>query len=476
MTATVRLLARHTATFVIAMLAGKEVVSREAAETAHLIARQRARSEEVDTVKPAAISEDGRLIAFVASDPLVADGRCCTNIYVLDRSNGTLTRESERPDGTSVQADSQAPSVSAAGGVIAFETVASIPSAPDAHPVSLHIVVRTRRDGTLRTPVAMDGAAPDGLTRQPALSADGRAVAFTSDATNLTPDGDANGDRTDVFLWRLDSSNITRVSVANDGLSHPGGASHSPSVSGNGELVAFASTAQLVPDDTNAVIDVYLRDLRQARTVLVSRAADGQAADSASYSPALSADGRYVAFTSRAGNLVPNDHNGDNDVFIRDLTTGTTSLMSATSKGASANAASGRPAVSADGRWVVYQSLASNLGSKPGCLSSGHDRNLLPDIYLLDRVMGCVSRISASPLEEWWNASVAPAIAGSGRVVLFSSTHPVGPDDLSTDLDLFEAAPAVPGERPRMAPSFASSPPDRGLAPTKCSRRLAFCQ
>jgi Tol biopolymer transport system component len=418
------------------MLAAGEVVTHEITEPARLVARQRIRSDHMKAVKPAAISQDGRLVAFVAEDALFDGSRCCRNIYMLDRSDGTLTRESRNPDGTSARADSEAPSLSATGDVIAFETEAPIGRAIDAYPVPIHIVVRNRHDGAVRTPLAVDGDVPNGLTSEPALSADGRTVAFTSNATNLTTGGSATGDGTDVYLWRIDDSSVTRVSVADGVRSQPVGASHSARVSADGGFVAFASTAQLVSDDTNAVSDVYLRDLRHARTILVSRGMDGRAAVGASYAPALSADGRYVAFTSRAGNLAPNDHNQDTDVFLRDLATGTTSLVSATFQGASANAASDRPALSANGRWVVYQSLASNLGSKPGCPPIGRDRNLLPDIYLLDRVTGCVSRVRGSPFEDWWNASVAPAIAGSAQVIVFSSTYPVG-DEATTDVNLF---------------------------------------
>jgi len=354
---------------------------------------------------------------------------------VLDRVTGTLTLESVDADGAVPHADSRSPNLTADGEVIAFETLASIPRMTYAEP--LHIVVRNRREAILRIPMGPDGTVPNASTSEPALSANGCAVAFTSTATNLIPGSESNRHETNVFLWRFDDGSITRVSVGSNGVPQPGGASHSPSIVADGELVAFTSTARLVPADTNSVADVYLRDLRQSRTVLVSAADGGRSADGPSYSPALSADGRYVAFTSRADNLAPNDHNDDNDIYIRDLVTETTMLVSTTAKGASANAASSRPAISADGRWIVFQSLASNLGSRPGCLPVGRDQNLLPDIYLFDRITGCVSRISGSATDEWWNASVAPAIAGSGETILFSSTHPGGDDDLSADFDLF---------------------------------------
>jgi Tol biopolymer transport system component len=422
------------APFAIVMLAAADGRTHEFIGTVHAIARQRIFSAQVYTTKSAAISRDGQLIAFVADDALPGTNRCCRNISVLDRSTGALTLESGDPGGITPMADSDAPTLSAAGEFVAFETLAPIPSVFDGRVGTLHVVVRNRRDGTLRTPLALDGGPPDGITSQPALSADGAAVAFTSEATNLVPDIHIHGPA--VFVWRLDSSTITQVNVASDGLPRSG-ASHTPSISAVGDLIAFVSTARLVPEDENAVSDVYVRDVTHGRTMLVSRAVDGRAADGQSYSPALSADGRYVAFTSRAGNLVSNDHNQESDVYVRDLATATTSLVSATAHGTAANAGSSRAALSENGRWIVFQSQASNLGSRHGCPATGRDQNLLSDIYLFDQVTGCVSRISGSPSGDWWNPSVAPSISGLGEVIVFSSTQPAGDDDLSTDVDLF---------------------------------------
>jgi hypothetical protein len=93
--------------------------------------------------------------------------------------------------------------------------------------------------------------------------------------------------------------------------------------------------------------------------------------------------------------------------------------------------------LSADGRLVVFQSVASNLGSESGCPPAAYDTNLLPDIYLLDRGTRCVSRLSGSPAADWWSPSVAPAIDGAGRIVLFSSTQPVD-REVASDFNLFE--------------------------------------
>jgi Tol biopolymer transport system component len=253
----------------------------------------------------------------------------------------------------------------------------------------------------------------------------------------LVSEPDANRRQTDIYLWRLDNATITRISVDGKGVQPAKGASHSASISRDGELIAFVSTARLAPEDTNDVGDVYLRDVARGLTSLVSRGADGKLPSGASYSPALSADGHYVAFVSKADNLVPRDRNRESDVFVYDVKGESTTLVSASSKGEAANADSRQPAMSADGRHVVYQSMASNLGSGSGCPRTARDTNLLPDVYLFDRATRCVVRISGSAAKEWWTPSVAPAIDGAGAVVGFSSTEPIGEDDLSTDFDLF---------------------------------------
>ena len=165
--------------------------------------------------------------------------------------------------------------------------------------------------------MATDGTQANGDSASPAISADGRYVAFGSDASNLVP-GDTNG-TSDVFVRDLRSGTTQRVSVATDGT-QANGDSDSPAISADGRYVAFASYASnLVPGDTNGTADVFVRDLRSGTTRRVSVATDGTQANGDSGSPAISADGRYVAFESDASNLVPGDTNHCVDVFVRDL-------------------------------------------------------------------------------------------------------------------------------------------------------------
>ena len=412
-----------------------------AREEARLLAWQRIRSSDVATLEPPSLSQNGRLVAFVAGRSERRGRSCCPHVYVLDRITGAVTQESVNADWTSLTGDSAAPRLSADGRMIAFEILAeSLLPAQGSRP-GRRVIVRDRLTGSMRTPGAA-GAAPNGETSQAALSGSGLAVVFTSDATNLAKGHDTDGGETDVYLWRLDADTIERVSVHGDGAQPSSGASHFPSINGEGDLVAFVSAARLVPEDTNNVLDVYLRDVRRGRTSLVSRGAAGTPADAASFSPALSADGRYVAFVSMATNLGATDRNDDSDIYIHDVAMGATTLVSATARGEAANSGSRRPALSADGRLVVFQSVASNLGSTTGHPSTSRDTNLLPDIYLLDRGTQCVTRISGSPAADWWSPSVAPAIDGAGTIVLFSSTHPVD-GEVTNDFDLFEHL--VPG-------------------------------
>ena len=333
-----------------------------AREEARLLAWQRIRSSDVATLEPPSLSQNGRLVAFVAGRSERRGRSCCPHVYVLDRITGAVTQESVNADWTSPTGDSAAPRLSADGRMIAFEILAeSLLPAQGSRP-GRRVIVRDRLTGSMRTPGAA-GAAPNGETSQAALSGSGLAVVFTSDATNLAKGHDTDGGETDVYLWRLDADTIERVSVHGDGAQPSSGASHFPSINGEGDLVAFVSAARLVPEDTNNVLDVYLRDVRRGRTSLVSRGAAGTPADAASFSPALSADGRYVAFVSMATNLGATDRNDDSDIYIHDVAMGATTLVSATARGEAANSGSRRPALSADGRLVVYQSVASNLGS-----------------------------------------------------------------------------------------------------------------
>jgi len=195
----------------------------------------------------------------------------------------------------------------------------------------------------------------------PSISGNGWYVAFESDATNIVA-GDTNGVR-DIFVRDVrdtQSGATTRVSVANDGAQSDGG-SWSASISADGRYVVFYSSAtNLVNGDTNGYDDVFLHDTQTGETTRVSVSTGGTEGNGLSHSPSISFDGRYVAFQSLATNLVANGHSGS-EVFLRDTVNNTTILLSVAEDGAPGDGGSENPSISADGRYVVFQSGATNL-------------------------------------------------------------------------------------------------------------------
>jgi len=245
------------------------------------------------------------------------------------------------------------------------------------------------------------------------ISGDGRFVAYYSDATNLVS-GDSN-ETGDVFLRYMDARSQTRVSTTYSGGSG-NDFSAGPAVSATGRFVAYYSRAlNIVPGDTNGTYDVFVRDFGFGGTVVrASVTSSGGQANGASSGPAISADGRFVAFASSATNLVTGDTNGVGDVFVRDLVAGTTEIVSVSTAGQMANGASGGAAISGDGRYVAFLSVASNL--------VGDDRNGMQDVFVRDRVMHTTERVSVpATFGQANNNSFTVDISGDGRFVAFDS-------------------------------------------------------
>lgn len=244
------------------------------------------------------------------------------------------------------------------------------------------------------------------------ISADGSVVAFSSFADNLVP-GDTNG-MIDVFVRDLPTSITTRVSV-NAGDKQGNGHSDHPAISADGRYVVFESEAtNLVPADKNNVTDVFIYDRQTEQISRVSVSSSGEAGNGASRGPSLSADGRYVAFHSGATNLVSGDTNGVDDVFVHDRQTGQTTRVSVGPGGAQGNGGSVVADISADGRFVVYESDADNLVSD--------DTNGVRDVFLFDRNSGTTTRLSVSWMGEQANDwSSSAAISANGRDVAFRS-------------------------------------------------------
>src|SRR5256884_1283871 len=207
-------------------------------------------------------------------------------------------------------------------------------------------------------PVASGGSSDSSAS---VISTDGRFVLFLSSANNLVTNDD-NGKFVDVFLRDRTNGVTTLVSVNQTGVGGGNGNSVSPAISTNGRYVVFESEASnLVAKDTNGVSDVFVRDLQTGTTTLISVNSAGAGGNGPSTSPLISPEGRYLAFVSAAGDLVANDTNNATDIFVRDLQNTTTTLVSVSRDGAtSGNGASDWPTMTPDGGGVAFGSKATD--------------------------------------------------------------------------------------------------------------------
>ncbi|MBW3665608.1 MAG: hypothetical protein KY469_21135 [Actinobacteria bacterium] len=268
-----------------------------------------------------------------------------------------------------------------------------------------------------------------------ALSADGRLVAFTSRASDLWP-GDDN-DLFDVFVLDRERGVVELVSATPDG--QPAGAFAELDLTPDGRVVAYASWSdEIVPGDVNDTFDVFVHDRDSGDTELISVATDGTPGDWGSDYPAMTPDGRYVAFASSATTLVNDDGNGTtSDVFVRDRVAGTTELVSVSNEGVQGNGASITPAISADGRFVAFESAATNLVADD--TNGTVDVRLGRDIFVHDRHEGTTRRVSVASDGTGSNSwSQFADISADGRYVVFRSwgTNLV-PQDQNASLDVF---------------------------------------
>jgi len=313
------------------------------------------------------ISANGRFVAFNSrSTNLVpGDTNGTSDVFVHDRQTGTTERVSVDNTGNQGNGGSGVVAISADGRFVAFVSTATNLVPGDTNGV-LDVFVHDRQTGTTER-VSVDSAGDQGNSYSGTIirdygvtmSADGRFVAFVSAATNLVA-GDTNG-VADVFVHDRQTRTTERVSVDSAGT-EGNGASILSEISADGRFVAFWSSAtNLVPGDTNGVADVFVHDRQTRITERVSIDSAGNQANGVSTYSAISADGRFVAFVSSATNLVPGDTNGGQDVFVHDRRTGTTERVSVDSAGTESNGSSERPAISADGRFVAFWSSATNL-------------------------------------------------------------------------------------------------------------------
>ncbi len=295
-----------------------------------------------------AMSADGRFI-------VVANA----GIVVYDRQTAKSERVDVSSTGTVANKLSLLPAINANGRYVAFLSEATnlVPNSNN----TVGVFVHDRQTGiTTKVSVSSSGEQANGASfTRPSINADGRFVAFGSEATNLVAN-DTNGSVPDVFVRDRQLAHTEIVSVDSNGQQL--GASNTPAISADGQHVCFGG------------VIIYVHDRGTGQTELASVASDGTPANGGSEECAISADGRYIAFFSGATNLAARDSNGLEDIFWHDMLTGKTERVSVASNGAQSNGASLYPAISADGLFVAFWSAASNL--------TANDPNKTDDIYL----------------------------------------------------------------------------------------------
>lgn len=269
----------------------------------------------------------------------------------------------------------------------------------------------------------------NGTSEWPSMSLNGRYTIYHSDAPNLVPNDTNNAQ--DVFVYDRLTRTTNRVSLGIGGV-QGNNRSGFGDVSADGRYITFHSEAtNLVPNDTNNSWDVYFRDLQTGEFERISVTSSGQQGNATSIFPDISDDGRFITFYSEATNLVPNDTNGVEDIFLHDRLAGTTERISVSSGGVQANGRSIFPNISSDGRYVVYDSDASNLVA--------NDTNNVTDVFLFDRLTATTRRISVTTTsQQAAGRSSYPVIAANNRQVTFVSFAPnMHPDDPAPNGDIY---------------------------------------
>ena len=359
------------------------------------------------------ITPDGRYVGFSsdASDLIGGDTNHTSDAFVLDRQAGTLVRASVDSSGTQGNGESDLAAISDNGRYVVFDTQATN-LFPNDQNGTWDIVVHDLVTGaTTNANVGSNGAQGNSVGGGGAISSDGRYVAFWSYSSLVT--GDTNN-AADIFLRDLQAGTTTRLSVATSGTQGDHD-SVSPAMTPDGRFVAFESSADnLVPGDDNGVSDVFVRDVQNGTTRMASVDSNGVLGNANSVEAAISADGRYVAFLSLASNLVPGDTNGTWDVFVHDMTTGTTTRVNVASNGTQADGPSDYVRISSNGRFVTFDSDATNLVPA--------DTNGMTDFFLHDRLTGSTERASVDTGGVQGNQpSYHGGISTDGRFVAFDS-------------------------------------------------------
>jgi Tol biopolymer transport system component len=413
------------------------------------------------------LSPDGRYVAFISSatNLVLGDTNRKVDVFVSDVQTGSIVRASVSNNGAQAIKNCINPAISGDGRFIVFESDASNLVPGDTNDDG-DVFLKDLQTGDI-TRLSVSASGEETINNfegtnyvfRPAISADGRTVAFMSYADRLVP-GDTN-EKMDIFLRHLDTGSIERVSVTASGAEGNGN-SYSPSLSADGRYVAFRSEASnLIPMDTFGASDIFVKDTLTGAVQIASTSATGLLGDNnTDFDPVISADGRYVVFASFAANLMPNDKNQTSDIFIKDLKTGDIRRASVSASGEEAHNAeiitSDLPSISADGRYVAFDSKANNLVP--------NDTNALPnnpttgtDVFVKDMQTGAIRRVTLSPSGKQFSGNSymhKVSLSSDGQTVAFVSKDPDlvagdtnGIEDIFVASDVFAGATTpLPGD------------------------------
>jgi Tol biopolymer transport system component len=363
------------------------------------------------------LSSDGRYVAFQseASNLVQRDHNGVSDVFVKDRYTGRVDRVSSTSDGHEGDGASyDPPGVSADARFVAFVSSATNLVPGDANGVD-DVFIKDRRTGKLTmVSSTVDGTSGNAASYgSPSISANGRFVAFRSDASNLVPN-DTNK-VADVFVKDVRTGAIERASTAADGTQGDKLVVHGTAISADGRYVVFPSSAtNLVPGDTNASVDMFVKDRQTGAIIRANTSATGAQTTSYTLMPTITADGTKVAFVAWGDTLIPGDTEDTPDVFVKDLRTGAITRVNTSSDGTVSESEPYAPVLSADGRWLAFSSLASNLVR--------HDTNNVDDVFVKNLRTGETRRVSVSAFgRQGDNFSTTPSLSADGRVVAFSS-------------------------------------------------------
>lgn len=406
------------------------------------------------SIEKPGVSDDGRFVVYSSKAPNLVDndGNNLSDVFYWDNLTRTTVCVSVTSGPTPVPADGASgfPSISGDGRYVCFQSRATnltLESNDSPFPQKQHIYIRDMQLGVTKLVDKSTGDQTGLKANQDSANAEisknGVWVVFESAATNLdgsTAPGDFDDDAlVDIYVREWNSGNFDTfpVSVASNllGGAKGNGDSGSASISADGLRIAFQSVAtNLIPDfsvfgpDNGATPDVFMRDMTAGTTIRVSVANPSSVSyphpDGSSLLPSISADGLFVAFVSLATNIDPADDGPLNDIFIRDLTTNTTTIASVHSSGAQAGNGCNFPRLSGDGRLVTWQSPS------PSLVNGDSNGPTTEDIFLHDTQTGLTSRVSVATYDSELNGkSLRPNISRDGRYVVFYTEATNAADD-----------------------------------------------